>query len=36
MDAGRVQRVWILVLALTLFEALEVLDLRGPDPEVPR
>lgn len=36
MDAGRVQGVWILVLALALFGALEMLDLRGPDPEVPR
>ena len=36
MDAGRVQLVWILVLALALFGALEMLDLRGPDPEVPR
>ncbi len=36
MDAGRMQLVWILVLVLTLFGAVEMLDLRGPDPEVPR
>jgi hypothetical protein len=36
MDASWVQLVGILVLALALFGALEMLDLRGPDPEVPR
>jgi hypothetical protein len=36
MDAGREQLVGALILALFLFGALEMLDLRGPDPEVPR
>ena len=36
MDAGREQLVGALILALFLFGALEMLDLRGPDPDVPR
>jgi len=36
MDVGRAQLVGALLLVVALFGALEMLDLRGPDPDVPR